>query len=151
MNGSSAAIVGFIANLTPLYDGENHEGSWCARSLEDGTLLLPVHGTEDDDPESDLIRVRWQGAAEREQIASGSDMATVAVVRYVEFHGIGRSAEHFAAELAHLSQHFTFKTSFSLNLPYDVRGRDLVLVVRKALSRMGESAVVNVLTKAAGL
>ncbi|TJY59429.1 hypothetical protein E4T66_13650 [Sinimarinibacterium sp. CAU 1509] len=150
MSEQSAAIVDFIAKLMPLYDGEDHERVWCARSLEDGTLLLPQPGGEDDDPDNDFIRVRWQGVPEREQVVSGSDIATLAVVRYVEFHGVGRPAKDVAAELAHLSQHFTFKTGCSLYLPYEPTGPDLVSAVRKAVSRMGESAVVNLLTKTAG-
>ncbi|NKF24650.1 hypothetical protein [Solimonas marina] len=149
MSEQSVAIVGFIAKLMPLYDGEDHEGVWCARSLEDGTLLLPELA-EDDEPDSDFIRVRWQGVPEREQVVSGSDIATLAVVRYVQFHGIGRPADHIAKELAHLSQHFTFKTGCSLYRPYETSGPDLVSAVRKAVGRMGESAVVNALTKAAG-
>lgn len=37
-SGKSEAVVGFIANLLPLYDGERHEDLCCARSLIDGTL-----------------------------------------------------------------------------------------------------------------
>ncbi|MDD3762398.1 MAG: hypothetical protein PHP86_03795 [Nevskiales bacterium] len=150
MSEQSAAIVGFIAKLMPLYDGEDHEGVCCARSLEDGTLLLPQPAGEDEDSDNDFIRVRWQGVPEREQLVSGSDIATLAVVRYVQFHGVGRPAKDVAAELAHLSQHFSFKTGSSLHLPYEPSGPDLVSAVRRAVSRLGESAVVNVLTKAAG-
>jgi hypothetical protein len=151
MNEKSSSIVHFIANLMPLYDGENCEGTWCARSLEDGTLLLPVPAGEDDDPDDAFVRMRWQGLAERERIVSGSQIATLAVVRYVQFHQTGQPPDRIAAELADLAQHFTYKTGCSLYLPYEQASPDLVSAVRKALGRMSESALVNVITKAAGL
>lgn len=151
MNDNSAAIVRFIANLHPLYIGDHHGGAWCARSLEDGTILLPLEEAEDDDPDDAFVRALWRGESEYGQVVSGSYVATIAVVRYVQLHGVGRSADQTAAELAHMSQHFTFKTGRSLYLPYDPPGRDLASAVQKALARMGETAVVNLLTKAAGL
>ena len=147
---SSAAVVDFIAGLMPLYDGERLDRVWCARSLEDGTLMIPLPAAEDDDPDNAFVRVRWQGTAAGEQIVSGRYVATIAVVRYVQFHATGQPAERTAAELAHMSQHFTFKTGLSLYLPYETSGPELVSAVRKAVGRIGESAVVNVLTKAAG-
>ena len=35
--GKSAAVVGFLANLMPLYTPEDRDGVWCARSLQDGS------------------------------------------------------------------------------------------------------------------
>ena len=49
MSGKSEAVVGFIANLLPLYDGERHEGVCCARSLIDGTLIFPIDESESED------------------------------------------------------------------------------------------------------
>ena len=42
----SQKVVNFIANLIPLYIHENYEGKNCARSLTDGTLVLPVLSEE---------------------------------------------------------------------------------------------------------
>src|SRR5690606_5563140 len=41
-DGKSAAVVGFLANLMPLYTPEDRDGVWCARSLRDGTRVLPL-------------------------------------------------------------------------------------------------------------
>jgi hypothetical protein len=49
MSGKSEAVVGFIANLLPLYDGERNDDLWCARSLIDGTLILPIDESESED------------------------------------------------------------------------------------------------------
>ena len=59
MSEKSEAIVRFIANLMPLYQGERHDGDWCARSLTDGTLILPVDESAHEEEEG-WLRVRWQ-------------------------------------------------------------------------------------------
>lgn len=151
MSNKSASVVHFIASLSPLYDGENCEGAWCARCLEDGALLLPLSSGDDDDPDDAFIRVRWQGLADRERIVSGSQIATLAVVRYVQFHQIGQPADRTAAELAHLAQHFSYKTGCSLYLPYEQPASVLVTAVNRALGRMGEGALANAILKVAGL
>lgn len=56
MNNKSTAIVSFLANLMPLYTHEGRAGVWCARSLQDGTLILPVDES-DWDEESGSVRV----------------------------------------------------------------------------------------------
>ena len=95
MTGKSAAIVGFLANLLPLYGGELLDGLWCARSLHDGTLILPVDESEWDE-EHGTVRVRWQGDPEREHQVDGSYIATLALVRYVELHHCGQPDKHRA-------------------------------------------------------
>jgi len=40
MSGKNEAVVGFIANLLPLYDGERHEGLRCTRSLPEQVTQL---------------------------------------------------------------------------------------------------------------
>lgn len=154
MTSKSAAIVGFIANLMPLYEGERVDDFWCARSLTDGTLILPVDeasagvdGTEEDG----WVRVRWQGDPGREIETGGSNIATLAVVRYVELHQVGQPAKRVTSEIEGLAQHFTFKTGCSLYLPYDNDiSPDLVSVVRTAVSRIGEKALIGLLLKAIG-
>ncbi len=77
MSGRSEAVVRFIANLLPLYDGESHDSLWCARSLTDGTLILPIDESDSDD-EQGCVRVRWQGDPSREQETRGDMLASVA-------------------------------------------------------------------------
>lgn len=64
MSPKSQAIVGFLANLIALYEGERRDDVWCARSLADGTLIFPVDET-DWDEERGTVRVWWQGDAQR--------------------------------------------------------------------------------------
>jgi hypothetical protein len=150
MSGKSAAIVGFLANLLPLYSGEQRDGVWCARSMLDGTLVLSVDESGHDE-ELGIVCVHWQGDSQREQHVDGTYIATLALVRYVELHHLGRPGPHVAAELEGLAQHFHFKTGCSLYLPYDKPAPDLANAVSKAVGRMGESTVVGLLLKAAGL
>lgn len=150
MTGKSAAIVGFLANLLPLYTGEQRDGVWCARSMRDGTLVLPVDES-DHDEELGTVRVHWQGDPQREQHVDGTYIATLALARYVELHHLGQPGAHVAAELEGLAQHFHFKTGCSLYLPYDKPSPDLASAVSKAVGRIGESTVVGMLLKAAGI
>lgn len=155
MTSKSAAIVSFIANLMPLYEPEQVGDTRCARSLEDGTLILPVDEAAvgvDPDEEQGWVRVRWQGDSSREVETDGSNIATLAVVRYVELHQMGQPATRVISEIEGLAQHFTFKTGCSLYLPYDKdMSPNTVSVVRAAVSRMGEKALVDLLLKAMGL
>ncbi|WP_159017620.1 hypothetical protein [Cognatiluteimonas profundi] len=150
MTAKSTAIVGFLASLLPLYNGEQLNGVWCARSMQDGTLILPVDESGWDE-ELGTVLVRWQGDVQREQQVDGTFVSTLALVRYVEMHHLGQPPKHLASELEQMAQHFQFKTGCSLYLPYEKPSPDLTDAVSKAVGRMGESAVVNILMKAVGL
>lgn len=149
MSQKSKAIVGFIANLMPLYQGERHEGDWCARSLTDGTLILPVDESSNEEEEG-WLRVRWQGDPTREQEVQGFLLTSVALERYVRFHGIGFGEEALAAELAFMARHFTYKTNCHVYLPQlpDPPTR-LAKVARSALT-MGQGVLVNLISKPFG-
>ncbi|QDI04290.1 hypothetical protein E4A48_11830 [Xanthomonas cerealis pv. cerealis] len=114
--GKSASVVAFLASLTPLYTHENHEGVWSARSLQDGSLVLPVDES-DWEEERGTVRMLWQGDAARETLVDGSDIATLALERYVRLHGAGATEEAIAAELWFMAEHFRFKTGCDLYLP----------------------------------
>ncbi len=114
--GKSASVVAFLASLIPLYMHEDHEGVWSARSLQDGTLVLPVDESEWDE-ERGTVRVLWQGDAARECFVDGNRIATLALERYVRLHGIGATEEAIAAELWFMANHFRFKTGCDLYLP----------------------------------
>lgn len=150
MSEMSQAIVRFIANLMLLYQGEQHEGSRCARSLSDGTLILSVDES-DDDEEGGWVRVRWQGDSTREQEVQGELLASEALERYVRFHGIGFDEEALAAELGFMARHFTYKTGCHVYLPQlpDPPTR-LAKLARDALT-MGQGVLVNVFSKVTGL
>lgn len=150
MSGRSEAVVGFLANLLPLYDGERHEGLWCARSLTDGTRILPVDESGSDD-EQGWVRVQWQGDPSREQETRGDMLATVALERYVRLHGAGYDEEAIAGELWYMARHFHFKTGCEVYLPQlrEPPGR-LHAAARKALE-MGQGLLVNFFSKVTGL
>ncbi|PPT63354.1 hypothetical protein XarbCFBP8130_12260 [Xanthomonas arboricola] len=114
--GKSASVVAFLANLVPLYTHEDRDGIWCARSLQDGTLVLPVDES-DWEEQHGTVRLLWQGDAARETLAEGSHVATLALDRYVRLHAAGATEEAIAAELWFMVRHFRFKTGCDLYLP----------------------------------
>ena len=150
MTGKSAAIVGFLANLLPLYDGERLDGLWCARSLQDGTLILSVDESEWDE-ERGTVRVRWQGDSQREALVDGEYLATLALERYVRLHGVGADEEAIAAELWFMARHFAFKTGCELYLPQLREPPGPLVRAGRVAMRMGEGVLVNVMSKVAGI
>ncbi|MBK0052767.1 hypothetical protein [Stenotrophomonas sp. S39] len=146
MSNKSTAIVGFIANLAPLYWGERHGEFWCARSLHDGTLFLPFSADEDTEDEG-WIRVYWQGDRQRQTDVLGTNITTLALERYVRLHGAGSDEGAIAAELYFMAQHFTFKTGCHAYLP---QLRKPAHPAIRAAKRMGEGVLVNLLSKVAG-
>lgn len=148
--GRSAAVVGFLANLMPLYTHEDRDGVWCARSLQDGTLILPVDES-DWDEECGTVRVRWQGDSQREMLTDGDQLATLALERYVRLHGVGATEEAIAAELWFMAQHFHFKTGCHVYLPQlQEPAHPLIRAGRTAL-RMGEGVLVNTVSRLMGI
>lgn len=150
MSAKSESVVRFIANLLPLYDGEGHDGLWCARSLTDGTLIFPVDES-DWDEERGTVKVWWQGDAKREQLTEGTFLITLALDRYVRLHGAGFSEEAIAGELWFMARHFNFKTGCRLYLPQLPEPPSRLVKTGRAALRMGEGLLVNVLGKLSGL
>ena len=140
----SAAVVGFLANLAPLYMHEEHDGLWCARSLTDGTLILPVDETEWGD-ELGRVMVHWQGDSARQSEINGGDLAALALERYVRLHGVGASEEAIAAELWFMDRHFTFKTGCQANLPLLPKPPGRMAKLAKAAMRFGGGVLVGTL------
>jgi len=150
MSGKSEAVVGFIANLLPLYDGERHEDLWCARSLIDGTLILPIDDSHDDD-QLGWVRVRWQGDPTREQETRGDMLASVALERYVRLHGAGHDEEAIAGELWYMAQHFHFKTGCDVYLPQLREPPHPLIRAGKRAVSMGQGVLVNLISKVIGV
>jgi hypothetical protein len=150
MQSRSSAIVSFIANLLPLYDGERHGDLWCARSMQDGTLIVPVDESAWDE-ERGTVLIRWQGDAAREQLVEGTYLATLALVRFVELNGLGLPQKVVRLELEQLAQHFYFKTGCHLDFPANQPSSNLNKAVFDAVQRLGESTVTSLLLRAAGL
>jgi hypothetical protein len=147
MNSKSEAVVGFIANLLPLYHGERHDGLWCARSVSDGTLIYPIDES-DSEGEQGWVRVSWQGDAGRQHELSGYMLASVALERYVRLHGVGYDEEAIAAELWFMARHFRFKTGCDVYFP---QLREPAHPAIRAARRMGEGVLVNLISKLTGM
>lgn len=148
--GKNRAVVGFLAKLMPLYTHEDRDGVGCARSLQDGTLILPVDES-DWDEERGTVRVWWQGDPARETRAEGDQITTLALERYVRLHGVGACEEAIAAELWFMARHFHFKTGCHVYLPQLTEpAHPLVRAGRIAL-RMGEGVLVNTISRFTGI
>ena len=143
--GKSAAVVGFLASLTPLYTHEDRDGVWCARSLQDGTLILPVDES-DWDEERGTVRVHWQGDAARQSQVDGDQIATLALERYVRLHGTGASEEAIAAELWYMARHFHHKTGCHVYLPQLPDPPDAMARLRRKAGEIGQDVLINLLT-----
>jgi len=145
----SQAIVGFLASLLPLYEGERRDNVWCARSLADGTLIFPVDETGWDE-ERGIVRVWWQGDPQREMETDGDNIAALALERYVRLHGVGFSEEAIAAELYFLANHFMHKTGCQTYLPNLPDPPTQAVKAARAVLRMGEGLLVNMMSKLVG-
>jgi hypothetical protein len=148
--GKSAAVVRFLSNLLPLYTHENRDGIWCARSLQEGTVVWPVDES-DWDEERGTVRVQWQGDARRESMVDGDYLVTLALERYVRLHGTGASEEAIAAELWFMARHFHFKTGCHVYLPDLPEPPHPLVRAGRAAVRMGEGVLVNLFSKLAGV
>lgn len=142
-DSKSAAVVGFLANLMPLYTHEDREGVWCARSLQDGTLILPVDES-DWDEERGTVRVWWQGDPQRETLVDGDQIATLALERYVRLHGVGATEEAIAGELWFMAHHFHFKTGCHVYLPQLSEPPSALMKLARTALRFGGGAMVAV-------
>lgn len=140
--------INFIANLIPLYQGEWHGDLYCARSLRDGTLLLPHQ--DDDGGNEELITIWWQGDSSRSTDVTASIVASNAVAEYVQQASLGKSPEYATALLLHLMQHFEHKTGDSLYLPYaqDDQEMDGLAKIIEAAKKIGIELALECLKKA---
>jgi hypothetical protein len=145
--GSSQRIVDFVGHLLPLYVQEQVNGKWCARSLEDGTLLLPVE--EEEDEEDGFIQIWWQGDSARKTDVIGAFYASLAIAKYVDLHHTGTYAREKRPAMEHLSNHFTVKTGASLT--FEMPEDHLLPLIGRAVSKLGESVVIDLLKKQVGL
>lgn len=147
MSTQSEAIVGFIANLLPLYIGQDIDGCKCAISLTDGTIVAPAARAGDDE-EDDWVVVYWQGDRSRRMEVQGSLIASQALLRYIELRGISRSADELRRERDGLAEHFAFKTGASLYLAEGYEESELQRMLRKAVSKLGPAVVAGLLRRA---
>ena len=143
----SKAIVQFIDHLHPLYIHDEIDGVWCARSLTDGTLIMPMDEPEEN--ENGFVTVHWQGDPARQTVVQGVYMASLAVAKYVELHHMAENAKGTRDEMERLAHHFTVKTGESLI--FESPNSGFIELVVKAVGRVGEAGVMEILKKQVGL
>jgi len=147
--GLSHRIVGFIAGLFPMYEHAAVDGhAIAARSLIDGTVILPVE--EDEDNENGFVLVHWQGDSNRSAEVRGEFLASLAVVKYVELHAAATD-KRTRAQYEHLAQHFTHKTGGSLVLETDDGGAEAFALLGRLIEKSGTAVAIGLLKKAIGL
>ncbi len=143
----SQRIVHFIGGLLPLYIEDQVNGVWCARSLTDGTLICPVEEMEE--YENGLVTVHWQGDPARQTLVQGVFIASLAVAKYVELHHMAERSKGTRDEIEGMAHHFTIKTGESLT--FECPDSGLLELVLKAVGKVGETAVMEILKKQVGL
>lgn len=143
-NGKSAAVVSFLSNLAPLYSHEDRDGVWCARNLQDGSLILPVDET-DWDEERGMVLVHWQGDPSRYSEVSGENLMALALERYVRLHGAGAGEEAIAAELWFMARHFNFKTGCHAYFPMLAEPPTRLAKLANATLRFGGGVLVGMM------
>lgn len=148
-DSKSGSVVRFLANLLPLYTHEDRDGVWCARSLQDGTLVWPVDES-DWDEERGTVRVQWQGDTKRETFVDADYLVAVTLERYVRLHGVGQSEEAIAAELWFMARHFHFKTGCHVYLPQLPEPLHPLVRAGRVAARWGEGVLVNWFSRIAG-
>lgn len=149
MKGKSVEVVRFLANLMPLYDGEQHGALWCARSLHDGTLIAPIDESEWDE-ERGRVRMHWHGDPARECEVEGELLVAVALERYVRLHGVGNTEEAIAAELWYMARHFHIKTGCMAYLPQLSEPPSSWAQARRTAAEFGKGILVNLMSKPFG-
>jgi hypothetical protein len=113
MSRLSQSIVDFIAGLQPLYTCQHADGHECALSLQDGTLILPVDESHAEQEEG-WVAVFWQGDSRRHSEVMGPQLASVAVWRHVELHGVDLAPTERATLHRQLAAQFHDRTGLSL-------------------------------------
>lgn len=150
----SQKVVDFIANLIPLYIHEKYEDKDCARSLVDGTLVLP-YLPEDKEDESDyssiFVEVYWQGDKNRKSVVFGELFVTPILERYVRLHGTGATEEQVAEELRFMSEHFAFKTDGYPYFPNLGESPTFMEKSFKSAKSFGSGLLVDIFKKMVGL
>lgn len=146
----SERVVGFIANLLPLYDGERVGEVWCARSLSDGTLIKPV--PDEEGIEDVWVDVLWQGDESRTSRILSFLIASNAIARYAELHtAFSHPKSVVRTEAQRMAEHFTFKTGQSLVFHTPDADEELLYWLREGAKRLGKDAIISVLKKNMGL
>lgn len=150
MHIAGQRTVSFIANLLPLYTHEISGTLAGARSLRDGTLVLPcIYDDEESAPEEEWVSVCWQGDTSRKTTIQGWLYASNAVIDFVTFHSVGKDTEYAKNLLKQITEHYEFKTSESLYVPYLDEEKPLWMKVLDQAESYWPEAIWNLIKKGA--
>ncbi len=148
MSQASHAIVKFIANLHPAYIGEQHDGVWVARSIEDGTLVYPL---KEEDGSDGWVKLCWQGIKANSSHVPGTAYATIAVHKYISLLYAGHSTEKQRAALFQLAEHFEFKTGHTLGFDQPDELEQAMKLFLELSKKIGAGALTALLKSKLGL
>lgn len=140
-------IVRFLTGLRPIYDHVWVDGELCARSLTDGTLVLPyVDEDETEDEEQYHVQVHWQGNPARQTLENGHHLVSLALLRYAEFQTLSGMAKDAKVLFMDLARHYEVKTGGSLHAMPRFASRDQVETLvawAAAATKFGRDVLVS--------
>lgn len=150
----SELIVQFLANLMPVYTHYyTGDDTICARSLLDGTLVLPVSKStcpdwdeETLEDRSDEVVVYWQGDSLRKSVVLGDPLIHLAIVKYAEVRELHLNGQEAASNLVrHMIAHYKLKTGQELDPTYfgEDKYSELIKLLNKLIEKLGLDIVAD--------
>lgn len=150
----SHRIVRFLTGLRPIYDHVWGSGGLCARSLLDGTLVLPyVDKEETEDEEQYRVLVHWQGDAAKQSIENGNHLVGLALSRYADYHAQSGMAKDSKAIFMGLARHYEFKTGSYLHAMPRFATDDQAETIRAwsgAMTKFGRDVLIGLVAAKIG-
>lgn len=95
--------------------------------------------------------MEWRGDPNRSQQVDGEWLASFAVMRCVEFHGLEYPQAEMVGELHFLAEHFRHESGCSLFLPLLPARPSSIQRLAPHSVEVGRGMLVNLLSKAVGL
>jgi len=156
----SERIVQFLASLMPVYTHDYINEVHAARSLIDGTLVLPIlkstcpDWNEDElEDRSEEVVVFWQGDSARRSIVHGNQLVHLAIVKYAEVRELHLNGPEAASSLIKdMVAHYAFKTGQELEPAYYGTDKyiELIKLLNRATKKLGLGIVTDMLTTILG-
>ena len=141
MDRLSQRIVGFISNMHPLYAIEYVDGVLCARSLNDGELIVPINELEDD--EGGRVTIHWLDDKNHTTNTSGIIMASEALVKYIKLRS-KTGGKDAIEEIQEITHRLMAKTNKSLMSGLDAETA-FFNSIAIAVGNLGPDEVLNIM------
>ena len=150
----SESIVNFLANLMPVFTHDYFDDEkTCARSLLDGTLILPLSKStcpdwdeESLEDRSDEVVVYWQGDLSRKSVVLADQLVHLAIVKYAEVRELHLNGQEAASNLIkHMIAHYEFKTGQIIDPAYygEDKYSELIKLMNKVIEKLGLDIVLD--------